>query len=60
MNQTKPCQYNMTFGEHRDLTKRSVSDKVLHDKAFDYLTPNDVKHLYHIINNEKRYIEESN
>ena len=24
------------------------------------MTPNNVKHLYHIINNEKRYIEESN
>ena len=34
--QNKPCfQHEMAFGDFKDLTRRTFSDKVLRDKAFD-------------------------
>ena len=32
----KACfQHNMVYGDFKDLTKRTTSDKILHDKAFN-------------------------
>ena len=32
----KACfQHDMTYGDFKDLTRRTVTDKVLHDKAFN-------------------------
>ena len=28
-------QHDMTYGDFKDLTRRTVSDKILHDKAFN-------------------------
>ena len=32
----KACfQHDMVYGNYKDLTRRTVSDKILHDKAFN-------------------------
>ena len=34
----KACfQHEMTYGDFKDLTRRTASDKILHDKAFNIM-----------------------
>ena len=39
----KACfQHEMTYGDFKDLTRRTASDKILHDKAFNIMDINSV------------------